>query len=388
MERMIYLNNAATTFPKPPAVVEAVNAYNQSPPIQPGRSGSTEDGADIVRTCRKNLCRLFNITSPADIIFTSSATHSLNLVLKGLLRTGDHVVTTMVEHNSVLRVLKTLEKTHALKLSIVGCDQHGHVNPADIHNHITSRTKAIIVNHCSNVTGRIQDIASIGKIARSNSVYFIVDGAQSGGSIEVDLQQVPVDAFIFAGHKSLFGMQGTGGLYLRNDLHPEPLIVGGTGVKSDYLYQPPGRPTFYEAGTPNMPGIVSLNAGVAYVRNEGIASIRTKKAALKNMALEGLLGNRSVIVYGGGELSDFQSNDAVISFNIKDMPPDDTGYILNHSFGIVCRSGLHCAPLIHQPIGSSPNGCVRISFSCFNERKDVEVLINAVDDITGTLRTK
>lgn len=378
---MIYLNNAATSFPKPASVVDAVNAYNQLPPFQAERSNLSTDQTNTIHACRENLSRLFNIAKPENIIFTSSATHSLNLIIGGLLKTGDHVVTTMVEHNSVLRLVKTLERKRAIALSIIECDEFGYVDPADIQRHLAPNTKAVIVNHCSNVTGRIQDLRSIGNILYNHPAVFVVDGAQSGGSIAVNVQQALIDAFVFTGHKCLFGMQGTGGLYIKEDIHPEPLIVGGTGVKSDYLYQPPGRPIFYEAGTPNIPGIVSLNAGVSFILQEGIDSIQEKKTELKNGALEGLMNNKSVTVYGGKQSADFSNNDAVISFNIKDLPPEDTGYILTHSFGIICRSGLHCAPLIHDCIGSGPDGCVRVSFSCFNDKKDVAALVNAVNEI-------
>jgi cysteine desulfurase family protein len=378
---MIYLNNAATSYPKPDSVIKAVENYCRQPPFHAERSGSSEDHADVAAQCRRNLCRLFNADSPDNIILTSSATHSLNLVLRGLLQKGDHVVTTQAEHNSVLRIIKTLEKQDIISTSIVACNKKGYVDPDDIKNSLLKNTKLVIVNHCSNVTGTFQDIKKTGNILKEHEAVFVVDAAQSAGAASIDVQETGIDALAFAGHKSLFGIQGVGGLYIRKGIDPEPLIIGGTGVKSDYLLQPPGRPGYYEAGTPNMPGIVSLNAGVSYILGKGLPAINQKKTGLRNILLEFLLNEKNIVVYGGSQLGDFTENEAVVSFNIKGISPEETGYILEESFGIVCRSGLHCAPLIHKAIGSYPQGCVRISFSCFNKKKEVDSLINAVTKI-------
>ncbi|MCG8643852.1 MAG: aminotransferase class V-fold PLP-dependent enzyme [Desulfobacterales bacterium] len=382
---MIYLNNATTSFPKPESVIEAVNRYNQRPPMEASRFAAADDRPDLILECRKNLSRLFKVSDPENIIFTSGATHSLNLALLGLLRPGDHVVTTRIEHNSVLRVLKTLEKDREITLSIVPCDSLGHVSPADIRSCLKKDTRAVVVNHCSNVTGRVQDIKTIGRMVRDHPAVFIVDGAQSAGAIDINMEDLAADVFVFTGHKSLFGMQGTGGLYMSREVCPEPLIIGGTGVKSDYLYQPRESPFRYEAGTPNTPGIVSLNAGVSFLLKCGIESVRKKKNALKQTALDSFLNNPAVTVYGGTCLDDFSGHEAIIGFNLKDIPPDEAGYILTRSFGIICRSGLHCAPLIHEAIGTGPAGCLRVSFSYFNTEQEVEGLIHAVDEITAVL---
>lgn len=375
---MIYLNNAATSYPKPDSVREAVERYCSQPPFQADRSGSTEAHHDVISSCREKLCRLFCVTSASDIVFTSGATHSLNLLIRGLVKKGDHVVTTQAEHNSVLRLLKTLETQYGIGLTIVSCDRKGSVDPDEIKKCLCENTKVVVVNHCSNVTGSVQDIASIGAIVRDHQAVFIVDAAQSAGTIDIDVSEAHIDALVFAGHKSLFGLPGIGGFYLDKDIKPEPLIVGGTGVKSDYLLQPPERPGYYEAGTPNVPGIVSLNAGLSFLLNTGIEAIRQKKAELKKVVLESFLDRQEITVYGGSSLEDFQQNEAVISFNIAGMSPEDAGYVLEKSFGIVCRSGLHCAPLIHQAIGSAPEGSIRVSFSCFNDKEDVDGLLEAV----------
>lgn len=378
---MIYLNNAATSFPKPEAVLEAVNAYCRRPPFSAERSGAAEQGRDILARCRENLCRLFNIDSPDHVIFTSGATHSLNLVLRGLLKRGDHVVTTQTEHNSVLRLVKTLEKREGIFLTIVPCNKNGWVDPGQMKACLLDHTRLVVVNHCSNVTGSFQDIIKIGTILKKHRALFVVDAAQSAGAAPIDVAKAEIDVLVFAGHKSLFGFQGTGGVYIREGIDPDPLIIGGTGVKSDYLFQPPGRPGCYEAGTLNVPGIVSLNAGVEYILKTGIQTVRQKKAALKTRLLEFFLNQKNIVVYGGSRLEDFSGTEAVVGFNIKGFPAEDTGYILEKSFDIICRSGLHCAPLIHQALGSYPEGCVRVSFSPFNTRKDVDGLIDAVSRI-------
>lgn len=380
-QKMAYLNNAATSFPKPSSVIRALDQYIKEPPFLPGRSGFESGQADMIQDCREKLSNFFNAPSPDNIIFTSSATHALNLVLKGLMIKGGHIVTTQADHNSVLRLLKTMESQRIISLTLVKCDSRGKVDPLDILHSLTDNTKAVVINHCSNVTGWVQDIKTIGQIIKDHPAAFIVDGAQSAGAVDINVDTSSIDSLVFAGHKSLFGIQGIGGLYIGDSIYPEPLIIGGTGVKSDYLFQPRGKPGYYEAGTPNIPGIVSLNAGIAFIQQQGLGTIQKKKAALKRTALEFFLNSDAIIVYGGKCLEDFTHNEAVISFNIKGFSPDDTGYILEHSFGIVCRSGLHCAPLIHEAIGSYPKGCVRVSFSCFNDKNDVDRLINAVRNI-------
>jgi len=380
---MIYLNNAATSFPKPESVIEAVNNYNRGLPFHSLRSGSVNHQTDFVLELRENLRRLFNADSPDQIVLTSGATHSLNLIIRGLLKENDHVITTWTEHNSVLRLLKTLEQQRFISLSLVECDEFGRVDPENIKANLSEKTRAVIVNHCSNVTGTVQNLGQIGRLILNHKAFFIVDGAQSAGSLDINVKDAFIDALAFTGHKALFGMQGTGGLYIGDNIDPDPLIIGGTGVKSDYLFQPPGKPQYYEAGSPNMPGIVSLNAGVSFVLKEGLPVIQAKKKELKNIVLEELLNMKSIKVYGGNQRQDFINSAEVISFNINGFPPEDTGYILENAFGIICRSGLHCAPLIHKPIGSYPEGSVRVSFSYFNKKKDTESLINAVRKIAG-----
>jgi len=375
---MIYLNNAATSFPKPESVIQAVTDYNRGLPFHAMRSGFSAQTKDIVSDVREKLRHLLNAERPDQIILTSGATHSLNLIIRGVLEKNDHVVTTWTEHNSVLRLLKTLEKKEFIHLSLVECDKKGLVRPERISSALRDDTKAVIVNHCSNVTGAVQDLKKIGTLISAQDAFFIVDGSQSAGHMDIDIKEAKVDAFAFTGHKGLFGMQGTGGIYIGDRITPEPLMIGGTGVNSDYLYQPPGKPSYYEAGTPNMPGIISLDAGVSFVLQEGVQAVQNKKKFLKDIVLEAFLDHPQILVYGGETKEDFDSRSAIISFNIRGFSPSDTGYILEHAFEIICRSGLHCAPLIHQALGSYPEGSVRVSFSQFNSQKDAEALISAV----------
>jgi len=375
---MIYLNNAATSFPKPESVIQAVNDYNRGLPFHAMRSDFSDRTKDIVSDVREKLRHLFNAECPDQIILTSGATHSLNLIIRGVLEKSDHVVTSWTEHNSVLRLLKTLEKKGFIQLSLVECDKRGVVRPEQISSALRDDTKAVIVNHCSNVTGAVQDLKKIGTLISGRDVFFIVDGSQSAGHMDIDIKEAKVDAFAFTGHKGLFGMQGTGGIYIGDRITPEPLMIGGTGVKSDYLYQPTGKPAYYEAGTPNMPGIVSLDAGVSFVLQEGMQAAQNKKKFLKDIVLEAFLDHPQILVYGGETKEDFDSRSSIISFNIRGFSPSDTGYILEHGFEIICRSGLHCAPLIHQALGSYPEGSVRVSFSQFNCQEDAEALISAV----------
>lgn len=372
---MIYLNNAATSFPKPEEVITAINTYLQSPPFHSGRVGFEMQSEDVITACRQKLAQLFNADTPDNIIFTSGATESLNLAILGLNLIGGHVITTAIEHNSVLRPLKTLERDDGIELTIVNCDEYGFVSPSSIADQVQPNTKAIIVNHCSNVTGTILDLKSISEIAHAADVYFIVDASQSAGVAPIDVRADGIDILAFAGHKSLYGIPGIGGLYLREGLRPNPLKVGGTGVRSDLLYQPEEIPMFYEAGTQNMPGIVALNAGVDFVLRTGIDQIREAKLQYTRRMIKEFGDNPDIILYNRNDLDDAST---VLSFNIKGIDPADVGYILENSFNIIVRSGLHCAPLIHKALGSYPKGSIRISPSYFTTHEEIDVFCEAI----------
>ena len=379
---MIYLNNAATSYPKPDYVSEAVCAYIKNIPFHSLRTGLETKNVNNIDLAREKLAQLFNIQNPDCIVFTSGATSALNLAIMGLEpEKQDHFITTSTEHNSVIRPLKTLQYDKGIQLTIVDCDKNGIIDPQNIEQAIQSNTKAIIVNHASNVVGTVIDIDNISRIARKNGVMLVVDGAQSAGAIPIDLSKMQADIFIFAGHKSLFGLPGIGGLYINETIRLKPIIVGGTGVRSDLLTQPQTIPMYYEAGTPNMPGIISLKHGADFILETGMDSIMNKKNRLIDMIYHSLCKIDRVILYGERK----KKQTAVVSFNIRGVKPDEVTYILENSFQIITRSGLHCAPLIHKALGSYPDGSVRISPSYFSEESEIQAAIDAIKSIASAI---
>jgi selenocysteine lyase/cysteine desulfurase len=272
--------------------------------------------------------------------------------------------------------LKTLERDGAIELTLVDCDASGHVDARDIVAQIKHNTKAVVVNHCSNVTGAVTDLQTIGRATADRGIPFIVDASQSAGSLPIDLGSWPIDLLAFAGHKSLYGLQGIGGLFIRDTIRLEPLKVGGTGVRSDYLFQPEKMPMYYEAGTPNLPGIISLRAGVSFILETGPERIHQRKTACVRRMMEHLAKKKDITLY-----PPYANKKApeVFSFNIRHMKPADVGYILEHSFDIIIRSGLHCAPLIHKAIHSYPQGSVRVSPSYFTTDDEIATFLKAID---------
>ena len=377
----IYLNNAATSYPKPERVIDAVTACISSVPFNSLRAGYEMAEGDVVYSCREKLSKLFNADNPRNIFFTSGSTESLNLALNGLDLEG-HVITTAIEHNSVYRPLKRLESRGAVELTVVDCDMKGFVEPESIRSAVTSNTRAIVVNHCSNVIGAILDLRAISGIAHESGALLIVDASQSAGALAIDVTDLNIDILAFTGHKSLYGLPGIGGVYVRDGIALEPLKVGGTGVKSDLLYQPEERPLYYESGTQNIPGIASLDAGLSFVLEEGIDKIRKRKKMLFGEMLGYLRGKRGIILYGSGDL---EGREAIASFNIDGCSPQEIGYILENSFDIIVRSGLHCAPLIHQSLGSYPLGSIRVSPSYFTEIDEVEIFMDAINQICRSM---
>lgn len=375
---MIYLNNAATSFPKPKEVQEAVLASFSGPLVSTARTGFESEDDDIVYLCRARLADLFNVDDPSHIVFTSGSTEALNLAIRGLPLEGSHVVTTAIEHNSVIRPLKMLEKEGKITLTFVECDKHGWVEPEQIRESIRDNTRAVIVNHCSNVTGTVLDIESISKIAHSQGAYFIVDASQSAGVVPIDCKKWNVDLLAFTGHKSLYGMQGIGGLYIKEGIELKPLKVGGTGVLSEVLLQPDGVPIHYEAGTQNTPGIISLYAGVRFILDKGIENILQHKKKLYQMLFEELKGMEEIEIYSSTERTSY----SIFCFNIKGMIPEEVGYVLESSFDIIVRTGLHCAPLILKYLGVEPLGTVRASHSYFTTDEDIYKFIEAIKKIT------
>lgn len=375
---MIYLNNTATSYPKPREVIEAVNEFLSHPPVHSSRTGLESSEEDVDYACRANLARLFNADEPLNIVFTSGSTEALNLAIKGLDLKGGHVVSTAIEHNSVIRPLKTLERDRIIDLDFVKCDEYAYVRPEWIEEAMKPNTKAVVVNHCSNVTGTVLDLKEISRIAHKHDAVFIADVSQSAGMLPVDVKECDIDYLAFTGHKSLFGFPGTGGLYMKEPMVLEPLKTGGTGVKSEVLVQPREMTMYYEAGTPNTPGIVSLNAGVKYVLKKGIDEISRYKKTLVDRMMHELKDLPEITTYCHPE----HSSHSNFCFNISGMTPEEVNYALESSYDIHVRSGLHCAPLLLEYIGVHPWGTVRASPSYFTTDEEVDKLIDAVKDIT------
>jgi cysteine desulfurase family protein len=375
---MIYLNNAATTFPKPESVVKAVTEYLGSTPFHCLRTGRAGEENDLILSCREKLAMFFNAESPQNIVFTSGATESLNLVIQGLGLEGGHVVTTAVEHNSVLRPLRWLEKEKGVELSIVNCDSFGHVDPDDIGKKIRKDTKAVIVNHCSNVTGEILDLDTVSDVCSSSKALFVVDAAQSAGCVPIDVRKNRIDLLAFTGHKSLYGIPGIGGLYIRGGISLKPLKFGGTGIQSELLDQPEDASLKYEAGTPNVPGIVSLDAGIGFVIKTGINVIEEKKKDHINKIVRALQEIPNIRVYGRNDLN---NRAPLFCFNVVGVSPEGVGNTLENNYGIVTRSGLHCAPLLHKVIGTYPEGAVRVSPSYFTTDEEIDKFVYAIKEI-------
>ncbi len=376
---MIYLDNAATSFPKPEKVYDDIYTAMKEYGANPGRSGhklALKAGRAIYET-RELLCKLFNIDNPMNIVFTYNATDGLNLAIKGLLKPGDHVITTSIEHNSVLRPLKALEKI-GVETTIVQCDSRGSININDIEEQITDNTKLIVTTHASNVIGTILPIKEIGAIAEKNDIVYMVDAAQTAGVYDIDVKDMNIDILVFPGHKSLLGPQGTGGVYIKEGIEIMQMKEGGTGSKSNLLIQPEMMPDKFESGTPNTPGIVGLGAGVKYILNRGIENIRNHEKELTRYFIEELKKIDKVKIYGQ---CDADKQAPVVSINIGEEDSSEVSYILDKVFDIAVRPGLHCAPLAHKTIDTFEQGVVRFSIGLFNTRQDIEKSVEAIRKI-------
>jgi len=377
---MIYFDNAATTWPKPEAVYKAADYFMRELGANPGRSGHRMALAagQIIVDARNLVAKLFNVPDPSLVIFTLNTTEALNLGIKGLLKPGDHVITSSLEHNSVVRPLETL-RNKGIELTKLTTSGSSGLLPEQVEEAIKENTKLIILTHASNVTGVINPIREIGKIARDRGVLFMVDSAQTAGVFPIDVQAMGIDLLAFAGHKGLLGPQGVGGLCISKDLQLTPLKEGGTGSNSESLLQPDKSPDRYESGTSNTPGLAGLAAGIQFISEIGLEQIREKERILTERLLSGLKLIPKVIVYGpplGTERS------SVISFNIEGVDPSEVSLVLDQSFEIATRSGLHCAPDAHRTIGTLPKGTVRLSLGYFNTVEEVDKCLEAVSTIS------
>jgi cysteine desulfurase family protein len=383
---IIYLDNAATSWPKPPSVWEAMERNMIESAANPGR-GSHEMAVKASRAvfeARKRLARLFRVNNPNDIAFTMNTTHALNLAIQGLLKPGDHVIATSLEHNSVRRPLEALKRKIGIDVTYVPTDTKGMLKREAVEEAITARTKLIAVTHSSNLLGTIIPISEIGEIARRRNIKLLVDSAQSAGVLPIDVEGMGIDLLAFPGHKGLMGPQGTGGLYIHPDMELEPLMHGGTGSKSEAPEQPDIRPDRYEAGTPNTVGLAGLSEGVNFVLKETTQAIHAKELQLTFELMEGLQRIPGITLLGP-DLGEERT--AIVSFLLDGVDPSELAFLLDQQFGIAVRSGFHCTPLGHETAGSYETGAVRASPGYFTQKSEIVSMIDAVTEINRTLKS-
>ncbi len=376
---MIYLDNAATTLHKPPQVIQAVLEAMQT--MGNGARGLHEGSlkaAHTVYAAREKLAKLFNCERADHVVFTSNVTEALNIAITGIISSGDAVITTDIEHNSVLRPLYRLEEEENVRLDFVRSDRHGNIDYNEFESLIRPNTRAIICTHASNLTGNVLDIGKIGSIAKKHNLVFIVDAAQTAGVKQIDMQAMNIDVLCFTGHKGLMGPQGTGGLCIREGIKIRPLIVGGTGVQTYSKSQPHQLPVLLEAGTLNGHGIAGLSAAIDFLNETGISNIYEHEIKLAKRFYNGIKDIPNVKVYG-----DFSSDARVgiVTLNIAEEDSGEISDILYNDYDIATRAGAHCAPRMHEALGTKEQGAVRFSFSWYNTEQDADAAITAVTEI-------
>jgi cysteine desulfurase family protein len=381
MENLIYLDNGATSYPKPDEVYSFMDSFYRSFGVNPGRSGydlCMETGA-LVDTTRKMLAGFFNGNDLNRLCFSYNSTDALNLIIFGMLKQGDHAITTTLEHNSVLRPLYHQNKLNGVEVDHIPFDTNGFVDPDDIKQKIKANTRLVIVNHASNVIGTVQPVGAIGRICRENGVPFAVDASQSAGKIPIDIEQLHIDVVAFTGHKSLLGPTGIGGLYVREGVDIRHTRAGGTGVRSAERMHLEEYPYRLEYGTGNIVGIAGLHAGLKWITEKGIDSIHQHEMKLTRMLRDGLSKMDGVSLYCQNDLAD---HIGVISFNIDGMEALNAGTLLDGDYNIACRTGLHCAPLVHEQLGTAQiGGSVRVGIGPFNTEDHIKAAIEAVGEI-------
>lgn len=377
----VYLDNASTSFPKPKIMADAMYDYiiNVGGNSGRGNYSNSYESNKLVLLTREKIADFFNYNKSENVIFTNNITSSLNILIKGMLKQNDHVISTTLEHNSVLRPLFECSNSLNINIDLVNSSQDGFINPIDIKNKINKNTKLVIVSHASNVIGSIQNIEEIGAICKENNVFFIIDTAQTAGMIKVDMQQCNANAIAFTGHKSLLGPQGIGGFIIDDLLNDEctSTFSGGTGSLSHSLTQPNFLPDKFECGTLNSPGIVGLSNSIDFINKEGLETIYSKTSYLRSKLYEGMLNIDGIKLYGNTNFSKYTT---CISFNYKNFDPAEVSYFLECK-GIKTRSGLHCAPLAHKSIGSYPGGTIRFSLGYFNTEKEIDYTLSILNNI-------
>ncbi len=380
---MIYLDNATTSWPKPPCLKEAMVRYIDEVGANTGRSGHrlSVEAARVVYKAREAIAELFNAPDPLRVIFGHNVTEALNLALCGLLRPGDHVITGSMEHNSMMRPLRAFN-WRDIEVTVVQCSPQGFLDPADIEDAIWPETTMIALNQASNVVGSLLPITEIGQIARRHDLLFLVDTAQSGGAYPIDVQANYIDLLGFTGHKALYGPTGTGGLIIGDRVNIDgfrPLKRGGTGSHSEKEEQPDFLPDRYESGTPNVMGLVGLEASLRWLLEKSIEQIRNHEIALTRRLIEGLCEIPGLTIYGG---LDADRQTAVVAFNITGLQPSEVGLRLDSEYDILCRVGLHCSPSAHKTIGTFPTGAVRFGLGLFNTSREIDLTLEAINDLS------
>lgn len=377
---MIYLDNAATSWPKPPEVSRAMVDVLERAGGNPGRSGHRLSiaAARVIYNTREEIANFFGVPDPLRVIFTNNSTHALNIAIRGLLKPGDRVITSSIEHNSVMRSLRFLEK-EGLDLNVVHCASNGSLAVEDVAGALDSKTKLVVLNHSSNVMGTILPVAEVAELAHKSGALLLVDASQTAGVVPIDMKAMGIDLLAFTGHKSLLGPPGIGGLVISDTVDVsriEPLMYGGTGSQSELEEQPEHMPDKFESGTPNIVGIAGLQAGIRWLSGRGIEELRAYKKGLFQSLLEGLKELPGIIIYG---MQDVEKSTPIVSFTIAGRRVSDVGLRLDEEFGILSRVGLHCAPAAHRTIGTFPGGTVRLSLGVFTTGEDVKNTVRAIE---------
>jgi cysteine desulfurase family protein len=385
---MIYLDNGATSFPKPEAVYAFMDRFYREYGVNPGRSGydlCIESG-NLVDETRRLLAEFFHGADPNRLVFGHNATDALNLAIFGLLGAGDHAITTHLEHNSTLRPLWMLENEGGVEVDWVDFDAHGYIDPQEVIGRVRPNTRAVVMNHGSNVIGTVQPLAEIGAYCRAREIPLIVDASQTAGMLPIDVDALGIGVLCFTGHKSLLGPMGVGGMYVREGVEIRLTRAGGTGVRSAQRHHLEEYPYRMEYGTPNLPGIAGLNAGLRWILERGVDSIHRHEMRLWSRLRDGLRAIDGVSLY----CQDTETNRiGVLAFNVDGLPAADTGTLLDVDYGIACRTGLHCAPMVHEHLGTDRiHGAVRFGIGPFNTEAHVEAAIEAVRDIAAMRRNR
>ncbi len=390
MDKLIYLDNAATSFPKPDVMHDTVRDFYRTNGVNPGRTGCdlALKAEEMISDTRSRLSYFFNPSlaeagiekDPDRLVFTMNATMSLNLIINGTVGPGDHVVTTLCEHNSVIRPVNHKVRDHGAEATYVKPDPDGYVDPEDIRGAIRDNTTLVVVNHGSNVSGVVQDVTAIGAICKEAGAQFAVDAAQTAGVLPIDMAQSNISFLSFTGHKCLFGPPGTGGICVADDAEITGTIWGGTGVRSAHPFHLEEFPYRLEAGTLNLAGIAGLNAGVRWVQDKGTEAIHAHEMKLLGMLQDGLAEIKGVTLHGTRSL---ERRVPTLSVSVNGFDASDVGTFLDVDFDILTRTGLHCAPLIHEHYGTAPRGTVRFSVGPFNTEEHIVEAVRAVGEIAG-----